>query len=40
VIVLLNDMNRGVPPPSAGESALYLQTSPFSGDGAVRERTR
>jgi hypothetical protein len=90
VIALLDDMNRGVPPPSAGESALkqidrrvdllrnrlaafedvsdaarrlyaalapeqkeiadrvllgtlpalYLQTSPFSGDGAVRERTR
>ena len=90
VIALLDDMNRGVSPPSAGESALkqidrrvdllrnrltafedvsdavrrlyaaltpeqketadrvllgtlpalYLQTSPFSGDGAVRERTR
>ena len=90
VVALLADMNRGVPPPSAGESALkqidrrvdllrnrlaafedvsdaarrlyaaltpeqketadrvlpgtlpalYMQTSPFSGDGMVRERTR
>ena len=90
VIALLDDMNRGVPPPSVGESALkqidrrvdllrnrlaafedvadaarklygaltpeqketadrvlpgtlpalYLQTSPFSGDGAARERGR
>ncbi|MFY9317776.1 MAG: hypothetical protein WAO95_19730, partial [Burkholderiales bacterium] len=90
VVALLDDMNRGVPPPLAGENApkqidrrvdllrnrlaafedvsdtarrlyaaltpeqketadrvllgtlpaLYMQTSPFAGDGAVRQRTR